>query len=117
MMCLSTSGNSPNLLNAMDRAKQLGMICLTLLGNGGGQAVAKGDINLVVPSGNTQRIQELHLHIIHLLCTIVERQLAYDSVGRQLSGTSSLVDAVDLSMSLNGQAKHGYTKQKSGVFG
>lgn len=117
LMCLSTSGNSPNLLKAMDRAKQLGMICLTLLGNGGGQAVAKGDINLVVPSGNTQRIQELHLHIIHLLCTIVERQLTYDSVGRQLSGTSSLVNAVDLSPSLNGQAKHDYAKQKSGIFG
>lgn len=118
LMCLSTSGNSPNLLEAMDKAKQLGMVCLTLLGNDGGRAAAKGDINLVVPSGSTQRIQELHLHIIHLLCTIVERRLVDYSVLRQASTlSSSLVQAVDLSVSQNGSSKRGYAKQKSDIFG
>lgn len=116
LMCLSTSGNSPNLLEAMDKAKQLGMICLTLLGADGGRAVAKGDINLVVPANNTQRIQEVHLHIIHLLCTIVERRLTDYSAGRQGIG-SPLVHTVDLSVSPSGKAKNNHAKQKSDIFG
>jgi len=118
LMCLSTSGNSPNLLEAMDKAKQLGMVCLTLLGKDGGQAAVKGDINLIVPSSSTQRIQELHLHIIHLLCTIVERRLVNYSVRRQAATlSSSLVQAVDLSVSQNGNPKPDYVKQKSDIFG
>src|SRR5690606_13441520 len=75
LLCLSTSGNSTNILSAMDRARRKGMTCMTLLGKDGGKAAEKGDINMVVPSDNTQRIQELHLHIIHLLCSLVEQGL------------------------------------------
>lgn len=75
LLCLSTSGNSTNILAAMDRARRKGMTCMTLLGKDGGKAAEKGDINMVVPSDNTQRIQELHLHIIHLLCSLVEQGL------------------------------------------
>ncbi|SEL28988.1 glycosyltransferase [Parapedobacter koreensis] len=116
LMCLSTSGNSPNILEAMDKAKQLGMVCVALLGNDGGRAAAKGDINLVVPSSSTQRIQELHLHIIHLLCTIVEQKLEDYSAKHQASGLSSLIQAVDLPYQQNGKAKH-HAKQKSHIFG
>src|SRR5690606_34691237 len=75
LLCLSTSGNSANILAAMDKARRKGMTCMTMLGKDGGEAAKKGDINIVVPSDNTQRIQELHLHIIHVLCGLVEQRL------------------------------------------
>ncbi|GGC34476.1 hypothetical protein GCM10011386_28230 [Parapedobacter defluvii] len=118
LMCLSTSGNSPNILEAMDRAKQLGMACMTLLGNDGGRAAVKGDINLIVPSRSTQRIQELHLHIIHLLCTLVERRLVDYSANRRASErSSSLVQAMDLSLQQKEKVKYDHAKQKSHIFG
>ncbi|MBK1441565.1 glycosyltransferase [Parapedobacter sp. ISTM3] len=118
LLCLSTSGNSPNILEAMDKARQLGLVCMTLLGNDGGRAAAKGDINVIVPSGNTQRIQELHLHIIHLLCTIVEHRLVDYAASQEATGhSSSLVQAIDLPHQQNGKLKHHHAKQKSDIFG
>ncbi len=69
---LSTSGNSKNILNALTVAKEMGLICVGLLGNGGGLAKPLCDLVLVVPSGNTQYIQEAHTVIIHVLSYLVE---------------------------------------------
>ncbi|SEL52665.1 phosphoheptose isomerase [Chitinophaga rupis] len=76
LLCLSTSGNSNNILLAMEAAHQQQMTCIALLGKDGGPAADYADIGLIVPSGNTARIQELHMHLLHVLCTLVERKIA-----------------------------------------
>lgn len=75
LFTISTSGNSSNVLNAIKKAKSIGMICINLLGKDGGEAYQFGDINIVVPSTSTQRIQEIQLHVIHSICTLVEQRL------------------------------------------
>lgn len=75
LFTISTSGNSQNIINAILRAKELGMICINLLGKDGGECHKYGDVNIVVPSHSTQRIQEVQLHVIHLLCTLIEQRL------------------------------------------
>ncbi|KAA6226737.1 MULTISPECIES: D-sedoheptulose 7-phosphate isomerase [unclassified Campylobacter] len=69
---ISTSGKSPNVLNALDEAKKIGLLCLGLSGKGGGFMNEKCDINLVVSSDDTARIQEMHILIIHSLCQIID---------------------------------------------
>jgi len=76
LLCLSTSGNSNNILLAMEAAHQQQMTCIALLGKDGGPAADYADVSLIVPSGNTARIQELHMHMLHVLCTLVERKIA-----------------------------------------
>lgn len=69
---ISTSGNSANLIHAMDSAKKNGMITIGLLGKGGGNLKDLCDLKLIVPSNNTQHIQEAHIMIIHELCSLVD---------------------------------------------
>jgi D-inositol-3-phosphate glycosyltransferase len=75
LLCLSTSGNSDNIIKAMQMAKKKGICCINMLGKDGGRAASYGELNLVVPSQSTQRIQEMHLHLVHLLCTIIENRM------------------------------------------
>lgn len=72
---LSTSGNSPNVVNAFEAARELGMITVALTGDGGGKMAPLSDYLLDVPSGDTPRIQEAHITIGHILCEIVEQRL------------------------------------------
>ncbi|MDP3696595.1 MAG: D-sedoheptulose 7-phosphate isomerase [Candidatus Taylorbacteria bacterium] len=69
---ISTSGNSLNLVQAMDEAKKIGMVTIGLLGKDGGQIKDFCDLKLIVPSQNTQHIQESHIMIIHELCSLVD---------------------------------------------
>ncbi len=69
---ISTSGNSQSILNALLSAKELGCKTLGLSGKGGGLMTELCDINIVVPSGTTARIQEVHILIGHILCTAVD---------------------------------------------
>ncbi len=69
---ISTSGKSPNVLEALKKAKELNMLCLGLSGKGGGMMNKLCDHNLVVPSDDTARIQEMHILIIHTLCQIID---------------------------------------------
>ncbi|HAA1706326.1 TPA_asm: phosphoheptose isomerase [Campylobacter jejuni] len=69
---ISTSGKSPNVLEAFKKAKELNMLCLGLSGKGGGMMNKLCDYNLVVPSDDTARIQEMHILIIHTLCQIID---------------------------------------------
>lgn len=69
---ISTSGKSPNVLEAFKKAKELNMLCLGLSGKGGGMMNKLCDHNLVVPSDDTARIQEMHILIIHTLCQIID---------------------------------------------
>jgi D-sedoheptulose 7-phosphate isomerase len=72
---LSTSGNSPNVLAALRKAKELGVTTIGLTGERGGQMAALCDVCIRVPSTVTARIQEVHLTIGHILCGLVEDAL------------------------------------------
>ncbi len=72
---LSTSGNSENVLLALEEGKQAGCINIGLLGSGGGKIAQVVDINLTVPSNDTPRIQESHITIAHIICEIVEKEI------------------------------------------
>src|SRR5690606_28711055 len=75
LVCLSTSGQSPNILKAIKTANKIGMISINLLGKQGGEAAKIGFLNLTVPSESSQHIQELHLFMIHVLCKLIEKRL------------------------------------------
>lgn len=69
---ISTSGNSQNLILALQSAKNIGLTTVGLLGKDGGQMKNLCDFVLVVPSQSTQHIQEAHIMIIHELCALVD---------------------------------------------
>jgi D-sedoheptulose 7-phosphate isomerase len=69
---ITTSGKSPNVIKAMQAARQIGMTTLGLLGGNGGPALAECDMALVVPSTETGRIQEGHIAIGHALMELIE---------------------------------------------
>jgi len=72
---ISTSGNSPNVLLALQAAKELGCRTVGLLGRDGGKTAALVDVNLTVPSMQTPHIQEVHAIIVHIVCDLVEQHL------------------------------------------
>ncbi|HEY8713884.1 MAG TPA: SIS domain-containing protein [Candidatus Acidoferrum sp.] len=72
VLAISTSGNSPNILRALETAMQLGMRRIGLTGQSGGKLRSEVEICITVPSTSTPRIQECHALIIHILCGIVE---------------------------------------------
>lgn len=72
---LSTSGNSENVLRAMKKAKELGMVTVAFTGQGGGKMAEFADFLIAVPSTDTPRIQEVHILIGHIICEIVEEEL------------------------------------------
>jgi D-sedoheptulose 7-phosphate isomerase len=72
---LSTSGNSPNVLRALDVCKQKGILSIGFTGETGGKMSDKCDICIKVPSNDTPRIQESHILIGHIICCLVEQEL------------------------------------------
>jgi D-sedoheptulose 7-phosphate isomerase len=72
---LSTSGRSPNVLNAFDVARAKGLVTVGMTGHAGGQMPARCDYLLRVPSDSTPRIQEGHIAIGHAICQIIEAQI------------------------------------------
>lgn len=72
---ISTSGNSKNIIKAVQTAKSMGIKTIGLLGSGGGMLKGECDLSITVPSDNVQRIQESHITIGHILCEITEREL------------------------------------------
>lgn len=68
LVCLSTSGNSPNILHATAVARAKGLRVLGFTGEGGGKMARQADICLCAPSHETYRIQEYHLPLYHALC-------------------------------------------------
>lgn len=73
---ISTSGSSPNVLKAVEQARAQGGVTIGLLGRDGGAIRPACDLAIVVPGSNTARIQEMHALIGHLLCDLIERELA-----------------------------------------
>lgn len=79
LIAISTSGNSGNVLKAIDTAHRAGASVIGLSGKSGGALDAKCDVSLVVPSDVTARIQEMHIVIGHLICALVEEHLGLDA--------------------------------------
>lgn len=75
LVAISTSGNSANVIAAVEAARVMGVGTLGLLGRDGGRLRALCDVALVVPSPSTARIQEAHILIGHSLCGLIERGL------------------------------------------
>ena len=75
LFVISTSGNSPNLVQAVKTARDRGLITAGLLGGNGGTLASLVDRALIIPHPSTQRIQEEHIFIIHLLVEMIESDL------------------------------------------
>ncbi len=75
LFCISTSGNSANVISAATKAKSLKLKVVGLTGSTGGKLKSVCDVNLIVPSFNTPHVQEVHLVIIHTICDLVESSL------------------------------------------
>lgn len=74
---LSTSGNSQNILNAMQAAKEKGMKVIAMTGKDGGKMAGIADVEIRVPHfGYADRIQEIHIKVIHILMMLVEFEMA-----------------------------------------
>ena len=76
LVAISTSGNSPNVLRALQAARDIRMLTIGFTGGDGGQMTALSDLCLRVPSPSTPRIQEMHILVGHIVCDLVERALA-----------------------------------------
>jgi len=72
---ISTSGRSPNILRALDAAKQAGLVAIGFTGRGGGEMTERCDLCLRVPSDVTPLIQQLHITAAHIICGLVEERL------------------------------------------
>jgi D-sedoheptulose 7-phosphate isomerase len=75
---LSTSGNSRNVVLAMEKAKSMGMTTVGLTGEGGGKIKECADYLFMVPSRDTARVQEVHILLGHIYCQLIEAQLFPD---------------------------------------
>lgn len=74
-LAISTSGTSPNVTAACEQARKQGIVVIGLLGRDGGQTADLCDLALIVPSNDTQRIQETHNLIGHIVCGLIEAKL------------------------------------------
>ena len=75
LILLTTSGNSLNQINAVKICRNLGVNVVSLTGNDGGELLKLSDYNINIDSNSTQRIQEMHIMVGHILCDIIEDSL------------------------------------------
>jgi D-sedoheptulose 7-phosphate isomerase len=80
-LAISTSGNSPNVLRALEAARGRGIVTLGFTGQGGGRMAALCDHLLAAPSGWTPIIQQIHITAAHIFCALVERAMFPDGCG------------------------------------
>jgi D-sedoheptulose 7-phosphate isomerase len=72
---ISTSGNSPNVVKAMQKAKELGVLSVGFTGKNGGKMKEICDVMICIPSDDTPRIQEAHILIGHIICQLIEEEM------------------------------------------
>ncbi len=70
---ISTSGNSKNVIKALKKGKNIGCRTIGLSGGDGGSMSEFCDLNIIIPSSNTPRVQEMHILIIHTICQAIDR--------------------------------------------
>ena len=75
LICLTTSGKSKNLIRALEEAKARKLKTIAFLGRDGGSTIGIADIDLLVKSDSTARVQEAHQLLLHVLCEIIEARL------------------------------------------
>jgi len=75
LLAISTSGNSGNVIKAVEMAHKKGMKVVGFLGGDGGKLKDNVDLPIIIPSSNVQRIQEGHITIAHIICELVEDKL------------------------------------------
>ena len=75
LICLTTSGKSKNLIRALEEAKARKLKTIAFLGRDGGSTIGFADIDLLVKSDSTARVQEAHQLLLHVLCEIIETRL------------------------------------------
>lgn len=75
LVAISTSGQSPNVVHALEEAHTCGLTSVSLLGKNGGACAGLATVDLIVPSTSTARIQEVHQVLIHTLCLAIEHAL------------------------------------------
>ncbi|MDL1863024.1 D-sedoheptulose 7-phosphate isomerase [Betaproteobacteria bacterium PRO7] len=75
LIAISTSGNSPNVVRAVEVAKPMGIYTVGFLGRDGGKLAPLVDLPIVVPSDETARIQEAHIFLGHVMCALIEKEL------------------------------------------
>ena len=75
LIAISTSGNSKNIIKAVDKAHSKKMKVIGFLGGTGGDLKGKVDLAVRIPSSSTQRIQEGHITVAHIICELVETEL------------------------------------------
>lgn len=75
LIVFSTSGNSKNIINVLKYAKKVKVKSIAILGNKGGKAKKYSSLNVSLPMKNTARIQEMHILIGHIICSIIETNL------------------------------------------
>ena len=75
LICFTTSGNSKNVLLALEEAKARKLKTIAFLGRDGGATIGMADVDLVVKNDSTARIHEAHQLLIHVLCEIIEARI------------------------------------------
>ena len=75
LVSISTSGRSRNVLNVLKEAKKKKITTVSFLGKNGGEAKEHSDIAIIVPSDSTARIQEMHIMIGQMICSLVEKTI------------------------------------------
>ena len=75
LICLTTSGNSRNVVRALQEAKARQMKTIAFLGRDGGSTIGIADLDILVKNDSTARVQEAHQLLLHLLCEIIESRL------------------------------------------
>ena len=76
---ISTSGNSPNVVKAIQKANEIGMITVGFTGKTGGKMQELCDIMICIPSDDTPRIQEAHILVGHIVCQLIEEEIFPDA--------------------------------------
>jgi phosphoheptose isomerase len=96
LLAISTSGSSPNVIEAVRTAKARGIGTIALTGGDGGELAAQSDLAIVVDSTQTARIQETHLSVIHAICEIADASLAAEAVEPTSTGQGQVLDRAQL---------------------
>ncbi|MHB8432041.1 MAG: D-sedoheptulose-7-phosphate isomerase [Candidatus Tyrphobacter sp.] len=77
VIALTTSGNSPNVVFALESARRCGALAVAFTGNGGGRIAGAADLALVGPDGYSAIVQEVHQVMAHILCDLVEQRIIF----------------------------------------